>query len=128
MPVGLFSFLGHFYGIEVDALFVTALLVILGFSVHDTIVVFDRVRENLHHANDKERFDYIVGQSISETFVRSINTSLTTLLAIVALYIWGPETTRHFSLVLLVGIVAGTYSSIFIGSPLLVTINNWRKK
>ena len=128
VPVGLFSFLGHFYGIEVDALFVTALLVILGFSVHDTIVVFDRVRENLHHANDKERFDYIVGQSISETFVRSINTSLTTLLAIVALYIWGPETTRHFSLVLLVGIVAGTYSSIFIGSPLLVTINNWRKK
>lgn len=128
VPVGLYSFLGHFYGIEVDALFVTALLVILGFSVHDTIVVFDRVRENLHHASEKERFDYVVGKSISETFVRSINTSLTTVLAILALYIWGPETTRHFSLVLLVGIVAGTYSSIFIGSPLLVTINNWRKK
>ncbi|MEK7116809.1 MAG: protein translocase subunit SecF [Patescibacteria group bacterium] len=131
VPTGVFALLGHFYGFEVDTLFVTALLVILGFSVHDTIVVFDRVRENLHKNEDyknKKNFETIVGESINETFIRSINTSLTTLLAILVLYIFGPETIKHFSLALLIGIFIGTYSSIFIGSTLLVTINNWKNK
>ena len=124
IPMGFFSIMAHIYGgYEVDALFVTALLVVLGFSIHDTIVVFDRVRENLHiGAHKGKNFEEIVGISVSETFIRSINTSLTTILALVAVYIWGPETTRNFALALIVGITAGTYSSIFIGSPLLVTM------
>ncbi|MBU6390201.1 protein translocase subunit SecF [Patescibacteria group bacterium] len=131
VPTGVFVALGHFAGYEVDTLFVTALLVILGFSVHDTIVVFDRVRENLKVArNDrsKKTFDTIVGESINQTFVRSINTSLTTLFALAVLYAIGPEITQHFALALLVGITAGTYSSIFLGSPLLVTVEKWQNK
>ena len=128
IPTGLFSILGHFAGYEVDTLFITALLVILGFSVHDTIVVFDRVRENLKNASAKKPFGEIVGESISQTFTRSINTSLTTLIALVVLYFVGGATTQHFTLALIVGIATGTYSSIFIGSPLLVTIERWRKK
>lgn len=129
IPTGVAAWLGEFRGFEVDTLFVTALLVILGFSVHDTIVVFDRVRENLHKNEEfKEgmEFDEVVGRSINETLIRSLNTSLTTLLAILALYIWGPESVRNFSLILIIGIAIGTYSSIFIGSPLLVTINKLR--
>jgi preprotein translocase subunit SecF len=128
IPTGVFSILGHFKGYEVDTLFVTALLVVLGFSVHDTIVVFDRVRENLSHASAKKPFMEIVGESISQTFTRSINTSLTTLLALVVLYFVGGESTQHFSLALIIGIIAGTYSSIFIGSPLLVTIEKWQSR
>ena len=128
IPVGVFSVLGHFFGYEVDTLFVTALLVVLGFSVHDTIVVFDRVRENLHHAPSKKPFSEVVGESVSQTFTRSINTSMTTLIALVVLYILGGSTTEHFSLALIIGIAAGTYSSVFIGSPLLVTIEKWGKK
>ncbi len=127
VPAGVFAFLGHYFGYEIDTLFVTALLVVLGFSIHDTIVVFDRVRENLRHADKKETFEHVVGKSISQTFTRSINTSLTTLLALVVLYFVGPEATKHFSLALLIGITAGTYSSIFIGSPLLVTVEKWQK-
>ncbi|MEI6042214.1 MAG: protein translocase subunit SecF [bacterium] len=122
VPTGIYVFLGRNGGFEIDALFVTAILVILGFSVHDTIVVFDRTRENLklddHH---KDAFDKTVGKSISQTFTRSINTSLVTVLALVALYIFGAEATRNFSLILIIGIVLGTYSSVFLGSPLLVT-------
>jgi len=131
IPAGAFALLGHFAGFEVDTLFVTALLVVLGFSIHDTIVVFDRVRENLHNNieyKEKKTFDVIVGESINQTFVRSINTSLTTLIAIFVLYLVGAEATRHFSLALLIGIVAGTYSSIFLGSPLLVTVFKWQEK
>ena len=131
VPAGVFAFLGHFQGVEVDTLFVTALLVILGFSVHDTIVVFDRVRENLKHAHvnrSKKTFAEIVGDSINQTFVRSINTSLTTVLSLLALYFVGPEITKHFSLTLLIGIIVGTYSSIFLGSPLLVTVEQWQRK
>jgi preprotein translocase subunit SecF len=128
IPTGLFAILGHFAGYEVDTLFVTALLVVLGFSVHDTIVVFDRVRENLNHAKANKPFSEIVGESISQTFIRSINTSMTTLLALVVLYFVGGESTQHFSLTLIVGIVFGTYSSIFLGSPLLVTIWKWQEK
>lgn len=130
VPTGFFAILGELVGAEIDTLFVTALLVILGFSVHDTIVVFDRVRENLRHNKERrnnESFESIVGKSVSQTITRSINTSLTTLLALVALYIFGPETTKNFSLALLVGIIAGTYSSIFLGSPLLVTLEKWQQ-
>ncbi|MES2623348.1 MAG: protein translocase subunit SecF [Patescibacteria group bacterium] len=123
VPMGFFSVMAHFFGgYEVDALFITALLVVLGFSIHDTIVVFDRVRENLSHNSKGKNFEEVVGDSVSQTFVRSINTSLTTIFALVAVYVWGPETTRNFALALIVGIVTGTYSSIFIGSPLLVTM------
>lgn len=131
VPAGAFAILGHFSGVEVDTLFVTALLVVLGFSVHDTIVVFDRVRENLrvsHEVRDRKDFATIVGESIQQTFVRSINTSLTTVLALLALYAIGPVVTTHFSLALLIGIIAGTYSSIFIGSPLLVTVEKWQNR
>lgn len=131
VPTGAFAILGHYAGFEVDTLFVTALLVVLGFSVHDTIVVFDRVRENLRVAREthnRKDFATIVGDSIAQTFVRSINTSLTTVLALLVLYFIGPEITKHFSLALLIGIIAGTYSSIFIGSPLLVTVEKWQKK
>ncbi len=126
VPTGVFAYLGRNGGYELDSLFITALLVILGFSVHDTIVVFDRTRENLKSKDaDKKPFERIVGESISQTFTRSINTSLTTVLALIALYIFGPESTHNFSLALIIGIIVGTYSSIFIGSPLLVTLYKW---
>lgn len=133
VPIGIFSFLGRSGGYEIDALFVTALLVILGFSIHDTIVVFDRTRENLKNfafgtSSNKKSFEDIVGLSVSQTIARSINTSLTTILALVALYAFGPKTTEHFALALILGIAVGTYSSIFIGSPLLVTWQKWQEK
>ncbi len=131
IPTGVFAILGHYLGVEVDALFVTALLVVLGFSVHDTIVVFDRVRENLKknkEYNKKEPFEETVGKSVSQTIARSINTSLTTIITLVALYIWGSESTKWFSLALLIGITVGTYSSICLASPLLVTIEERQRK
>ncbi|MFA6273387.1 MAG: protein translocase subunit SecF [Candidatus Paceibacterota bacterium] len=124
IPAGVFAVLGHFQGVEVDTLFVTALLVVLGFSVHDTIVVFDRVRENLkvnRETHAKKPFEQIVGESISQTFVRSINTSMTTILVLIVLFFIGATSTQMFSLALIIGIIAGTYSSIFIGSTLLIT-------
>ena len=125
IPTGLFSFLQ----IRVDSLFVSALLTVLGFSIHDTIVVFDRVRENLRldYGHKGSDFETIVGKSINQTFVRSINTSLSTLLALIVLYILGPSTTQLFSLVLIIGVTVGTYSSIFIASPLLVTVEKWQR-
>ncbi len=131
VPTGVFAILGHFKGYEIDSLFVTALLVVLGFSVHDTIVVFDRVRENLkinRTYGKKQTFAEIVGSSISQTFTRSINTSFTVLLSLLALYFFGGPATQHFTLALIIGIVAGTYSSIFLGSPLLVTIEKWQSR
>ncbi|MBX9765226.1 protein translocase subunit SecF [Patescibacteria group bacterium] len=130
IPLGAFVFLGHFFGAEVDTLFVTAILVVLGFSVHDSIVVFDRVRENLkknQEKNLKEPFEEVVGRSVDQTLSRSINTSLTTVLALLALYFFGPEASRYFVLALVIGIVAGTYSSVFLGSPLLVTLEKMQK-
>ncbi|MEI6490537.1 MAG: protein translocase subunit SecF, partial [bacterium] len=117
VPTGIYAFLGRNGGFEVDALFVTAILVILGFSVHDTIVVFDRTRENLKHAPAKKPFFEIVGESISQTFARSINTSLVVVLSLIALFVFGPEATHNFALVMIIGIITGTYSSIFLGSP-----------
>lgn len=131
IPLGAFVLLGHFVGAEVDTLFVTALLVVLGFSVHDTIVVFDRVRENLKKLaehNEHEPFEETVGHSVAQTMGRSINTSLTTVLALLALYFVGAEPTHYFALTLLIGIIAGTYSSVFIGSPLLVTLQKMQKE
>jgi preprotein translocase subunit SecF len=124
--LGVFSLLGHFLGVEVDALFVTAILTVIGFSVHDTIVVFDRIRENLRR--DKGSFETVVNNSILETIGRSINTSLTVLLTLLALFLFGGESIRLFVLALLIGIASGTYSSIFNASPLLVTWHNWRLK
>ncbi len=129
IPTGVFSILSHYLpGYEVNTLFVTAILVVLGFSVHDTIVVFDRVRENLRHRTGNKTFAQIVGESVSQTFARSINTSLTTLIALVVLYFLGGSSTEQFSLVLIIGIAVGTYSSIFIGSTLLVTLEKWQNK
>ncbi len=131
IPIGVFSILGYYLNYQVDTLFVTALLVILGSSIHDTIVAYDRIRENLHLANkekEKKDFETIVGESISQTIMRSINTSLTTVLALIALYFLGPRATQHFSLVLIIGVIVGTYSSIFIASALLVTIEKHQKK
>jgi preprotein translocase subunit SecF len=128
---GFFALLGHLTGAQIDELFVTALLTVLGFSVHDTIVVFDRVRENLkvnQEKNRKEDFVETAGRALGQTFTRSINTSLTVLLTLLALYFLGPQSTQVFALTLLVGIIAGTYSSIFLATPLLVEIEARRRK
>ncbi len=123
VPTGVFVILSHYFvGYEIDTLFVTALLAILGYSVADTIVVFDRIRENLK-LEIKESFPELVGRSLSETYTRSINTSFTTILAALAIFFFGGETTRHFALMLAVGIAAGTYSSILLASPFLVLIS-----
>lgn len=125
IPMGAFAALGYVISAEVDSLFVMALLAILGYSVHDTIVVFDRVRENLRlnqQSSHMEDFELVVGKSLAQTYVRSINTSMTTALALLALFFFGPVATENFALVLLVGIIVGTYSSIALASPLLVTI------
>jgi preprotein translocase SecF subunit len=125
--VGIFAMLGYFFGVEFDALFVTALLTVIGFSVHDTIVVFDRIRENrIRHAG--EPFGAIVNHSILQTVGRSISTSLTVVVTLTALLLLGPPTIRTFTLALLIGIVSGTYSSIFNASQLLVAWYEWDAK
>jgi preprotein translocase subunit SecF len=122
--IGMFAILGYFFALEFDALFVTALLTIIGFSVHDTIVVFDRIRENrIRHAG--EPFGAIVNHSILQTLGRSINTSLTVVVTLAALYLLGPITIRTFTLALLIGVISGTYSSIFNASQLLVSWYEW---
>lgn len=122
--VGIFSLLGHFFGVEVDSLFVTALLTVIGFSVHDTIVVFDRIRENLRR-NITATFPQVVNDSILQTFVRSLNTSLTAILVLFTLLIFGGESIRWFIVAMLIGIASGTYSSIFNASQLLVVWQEW---
>ena len=116
---GVFSILGLFYDVQIDALFVTALLTVIGFSVHDTIVVFDRVRENLKYYSKKMTFGEIMNTSINQTLARSINTSLTTLLTLAALYFFGGVTTKDFVFAMILGIAIGTYSSIFFCSTLV---------
>ncbi len=128
IPTGLFAFLGYLNGAEVDSLFIVGLLTILGISINDTIVVFDRIRENLRLNEEhrkRENFDEVVGRSIMQTLARSINTSLTVVIVLAALWILGPASTKDFALVLIVGMIAGTYSSIFLASPLLVAWNNF---
>lgn len=127
IPTGLFVYLGKFHGVEINALFISALLTILGFSVHDTIVVFDRVRENLRRRVGAN-FEETVNASIHETIIRSINTSLTLILVLLTLFFLGGESTKYFSLALIVGTVVGVYSSIFIASPLLVTWQKWQER
>mgnify|MGYP006269998509 CR=1 FL=1 len=146
IPTAVMSLLGYFTGVEVDVLFVMALLAVLGYSVNDTIVVFDRVREQLRNNRTEHRvksseagvvkedvsytlnkpYEELVGRAVSETLARSINTSLTTFLALSALYILGGDITETFSLVLIAGVLAGTYSSICIASPLVVAYAKWR--
>jgi preprotein translocase subunit SecF len=122
--VGIFAILGYFFGLEFDALFVTALLTIIGFSVHDTIVVFDRIRENrIRHAG--EPFGAIVNHSILQTLGRSISTSMTVIVTLAALLLLGPASIRTFTLALLIGVVSGTYSSIFNASQILVAWSEW---
>lgn len=127
VPAGVFAVLGHYAGVEIDILFVTALLTILGFSVHDTIVVFDRTRENLARRTAGS-FEEVVNTSVNQTIRRSINTSATAFLALLAMYLFGGEPIKNFVLALMIGIAIGTYSSIFIASPLLVVWNNWKHR
>lgn len=126
IPTGFFALLGHFASAEVDVLFVTALLAILGFSVNDTIVVFDRIRENLSNNKEtghKEPFYEVVGRSLDQTIARSINTSLTTLLVLITLFFIGGDSTKLFALTLIMGVIFGTYSSIFLASPILIALS-----
>jgi len=130
IPTGIYVLWSQYTGAEIDLLFVSALLAILGYSVHDTIVVFDRVRENvLKYASVKNgpSFEESVGISVTETMARSINTSLTTAIMLLALYFVGGAATQNFAFILLAGVVVGTYSSVFIASPLLVTLESFRK-
>lgn len=123
--IGCFSILGLLFNVQIDGLFVTAILTVIGFSVHDTIVVFDRIRENLRYYSKKMSFGEIVNVSVNQTLVRSINTSLTTLITLFALYFFGGVTTKDFVLAMILGIAIGTYSSIFFASMLIAV---WREK
>ena len=122
--LGIFAILGYFMGVEIDSLFVTAILTVAGFSVHDTIVTFDRIRENAGDMGRGKTFAQVANDSINQTIVRSMNTSLTVMFPLFCLTLFGGSTIHYFSLAMLLGIVIGTYSSIFVASPLLVT---WRE-
>ena len=128
VPIGVFVLLGKFYNVEIGTPFIAAVLTIMGYSINDTIVVFDRIRENLQKVSGT--FEEIVERSLHQTMLRSFNTSMTTTLALLAVYFFGGISIRDFALALIVGIITGTYSSIFIASPLLVTWNRFthRKK
>lgn len=125
--LGSFSLLGHFFGIEVDLLFVTATLTVLSFSVHDTIVVYDRIRELLKRQPNLSTYD-TANQAVSETMIRSLNNSLTIIFMLLALFLLGGETTKYFALALLIGTISGSYSSPFTAVPLLVTWDNIRNR
>lgn len=126
--IGVFSILGLLYSVQIDSLFITAILTVIGFSVHDTIVVYDRVRENLKYFSKKLSFGEIVNVSVNQTLARSINTSLTTVLTLLALYLFGGSTTKDFVLVMLLGIIIGTYSSIFFASVVLAWYHEIKDK
>lgn len=123
IPVGIFTVISHFYGVEVDTLFVVAILTILGLSVSDTIVVFDRIRENIRIGKSKS-FEETVGKSISQVYTRSIATTSTVLIVLISLIFFGPSSTKMFAIMLAAGMFFGTYSSLFLASPLLVMIKN----
>jgi len=127
IPLGVFSLLGKFYNVEVTVPIIAALLTILGFSVHDTIVIFDRIRENILRRGGTS-FPETVDQSLNQTIGRSLSTVITVLLVMVSLFFLGGETLKWFSLALIIGIASGAYSSIFIASPLLVSWNTWSEK
>jgi preprotein translocase subunit SecF len=125
ITMGIFAILGKYYGMEINTPFVTAILTVIGYSVHDTIVVFDRIRENLPKSNLD--FEGTVNMSVNQTLGRSINTSLTVLLTLMAIIIFGGASIRTFALTLTIGIFFGTYSSIFLASPILVIWDKWKK-
>lgn len=125
--LGSFSLLGRFFGFEVDVLFVTALLTILSFSVHDTIVVYDRIRESLKRFPGTP-FETLVNKAISETLVRSLNNSITVIFMLISLVVLGGDTIRQFAIALLIGTISGTYSSIFTAAPILAVWKNRLKK
>jgi preprotein translocase subunit SecF len=130
IPTGYFAYLGHARGAEVGVLFIVALLTILGISINDTIVVFDRIRENLRLNEERrqhQEFEFVVWKSIKQTLARSVNTSVTVIIMLIMLYVIGPESTKDFALTLTIGMLAGTYSSIFLASPLLVLISEYWK-
>jgi preprotein translocase subunit SecF len=127
IPTGVFAYLGYIRGVEIDSLFVVALLTILGVSVSDTIVVFDRVRENLKNLKNHS-FEYIVGMSLNQSFIRSLSTSISVIVVLLALAIFGPESTRYFAITLTIGMFVGTYSSLFVASPLLVLASKYSKE
>ncbi|HTE48495.1 MAG TPA: protein translocase subunit SecF [Candidatus Paceibacterota bacterium] len=127
IPTGIFALFAHYTGAEVDTLFILALLTILGLSVHDKIVVFDRIRENLKDG-ERTEFAETVGRSTSATIIRSINITLTIIFVLVPLYLFGPETTKNFALILTIGLFFGIYSSLFFASPLLVWVEEWQAK
>jgi preprotein translocase subunit SecF len=129
IPVGIFVILSHYYGAEVDTLFLVAILTVLGLSVSDTIVIFDRIRENLRNQSTvKVNFSETVGLSLQQSFVRSICTSFTVILVLLTLFFFGPVSTKYFALMLTAGMFFGTYSSIFLASPLLVLVEEWQNK
>lgn len=120
IPVGIFSLLGHYLKIDIGVVFVAAALTILGYSVSDTVIVFDRVRENVLRFGSRESFGEIVHKSIKQTLVRSLNSTFATLLSLIAIYFFGGTSLKYFSLALIVGIFFGAYSSFFVASPILV--------
>lgn len=126
ITAGIFAVLGHYFGVEVNTPFVVALLTVLGYSVHDTIIVFDRTRENLPKSH--ESFADTVNHSLNQTFVRSINTTLTVLLSLLAVLLFGGASIRDFVLALMIGVFCGAYSSLFVASPLLVYMEQWQKR
>lgn len=126
ITIGAFAFLGKFYGVEVNTPFIAALLTILGYGVNDTIIVFDRIRENLPRSRDN--FENTVNLSLNQTLTRSINTSFTVLLALAAIFFFGGESIRDFTLAMIIGVVVGTYTSIFTASPLLVIWDNFSRR
>jgi preprotein translocase subunit SecF len=126
IPLGVFAVLGHFYGLEIGTPFIAAILTVMGYSITDTIVVVDRVRENLQKMSGT--FESIVDASIRQTFLRSFNTSVTTLLTLIAIVLFGGSSLHEFTLALIIGIAVGTYSSIFFASPLLVTMDKWARE
>lgn len=126
LPLGIFAVMGKYLETEIGTPFIAAILTIMGYSINDTIVVLDRVRENLQRTSGT--FEEIVERSVQQTMLRSFNTSMTTLLALVAVYFFGGASVKDFALALIVGIATGTYSSIFVASPLLVTWNNWKTR
>ncbi len=127
IPLGIFSLLGKFYGLQIAIPVVVALLTVLGYSINNTVVIFDRIRENLLKGVGKDYID-TVNQALNQSLTRSINTSLTTLFVLIAIFFLGGETLKYFALALIMGIVAGTYSSLFLVSPILVSWLKWRKR
>lgn len=126
VPLGVFALLGHYAGVEVGTPFVAAILTILGYSITDTIVILDRVRENLSKTDGT--FAHIIDLSVRQSFLRSFNTSFTTLLALVAIYLFGGSSLHEFTLALIIGIGIGTYSSLFVAAPLLLTVDKFSKR